>query len=175
MIKDEAAVLKMLAQDGTLAKAAFKTLYDEYAESIYATAWRFLKSHEQAKDLVQEIFTNLWLKRTTFTNVHHFRSYLFIMTRNTALTYILKMTKDDQANKEFSDRVELHDNTTLERNETILQNVLNELPPKRREVFQLAKLEGLSYEGIADRLNISPNTVNNHMKKALRFVRERLQ
>lgn len=175
MIKDEAAVLKMLAQDGTLAKAAFKMLYDEYAESIYATAWRFLKSHEQAKDLVQEIFANLWLKRTTFVNVHHFRSYLFIMTKHTALTFILKMTKDDQANKEFSDRVELHDSIMLERNDTILQNVLRELPPKRREVFQLAKLEGLSYEGIADRLNISPNTVNNHMKKALQFVRERLQ
>ena len=174
MIKDEAAVLKMLARDASQAKAAFKCLYDEHAESIYITAKQFLKSHDLAKDLVQEIFASIWLKRTTFTDVNHFQSYLYVMTKNTAINHILKMTKEELANKEFSDRVELHNSSVLEMKDVLLYKVLDELPPKRREVFQLAKLEGLSHEGIADRLKISPNTVSNHMKKALRFVRERL-
>jgi RNA polymerase sigma-70 factor (family 1) len=173
MIKDEAAILKMLARETPQAKAAFKSLYDEHAESIYATAKQFLKSHDLARDLVQEIFANIWLKRTTFTDINHFRSYLYIMTKNAAINHIMKMTKEALAGQEFSDRVELHDNSLLERHDLLLQKVLDELPPKRREVFQLGKLEGLSHEGIADRLNISPNTVSNHMKKALRFVKDR--
>jgi RNA polymerase sigma-70 factor (family 1) len=165
---DEAKALLLLKQGSEI---AFKAIYDHYAPGIYRVANRYFQSGEMAEDLVQEIFSTLWLKRAEFSEVQHFRFYLFTMARNLALKYLKKMAKDALINQEFTDRLSLTDDGT-ELYEERLRQAVEQLPPQQRQVFNLAKVNGLSHEDIALKLKLSPSTVNNHLVAALKFIRQ---
>lgn len=167
---DEAKVLQLLAQGD---EEAFRILYNDHAPTIYSVARQYLQSTDMAKDLVQEIFSTVWLKRTEFSQVKSFSAYLYTMSRNLALKYIKKMSIDMLTSKEFIDRLDLND-ASIEKYEHLFREAVAQLPPQRKHIFELAKVEGLSYMAIADRLKISPLTVKTHMEKALRFIRHHL-
>src|SRR6218665_2313897 len=88
---------------------AFSELYDRYSPLLYKEAYRYLRSSELAKDLVQEIFTTVWLKRTSFTNVDDLHAYLLTMSKNHAYRSLLKISKESIAKKGLSISLEAVD------------------------------------------------------------------
>lgn len=165
---DEKRVLEQLAQGS---ETAFRQIYDQYAPAIYRVATRYFQSAELAEDLVQEIFSSLWLKREEFCKVKEFRFYLFTMAKNLAITYLKKMARQTLVNLEFADRQGM-DSSHNDRYEELLQQAVALLPPQQKQIFNMAKVNGMSHEVIARQLNLSPSTVNNHMVAALKFIRQ---
>lgn len=167
----------MLAQGS---ETAFRQLYDKHWPAIYKVAYRYLQSADLAEDIVQEIFSKLWQKRTEFTEVQHLHVYLVTMTRNMAYKHLKKLAIEAVANYEFAKKetpsINAGEAAVLDKQyEALLEQAVELLPPQRKHIFQLAKVEGLSHEAIAERLQISPNTVKNQMVAALQFIRHRLQ
>lgn len=164
--------LALLAGEEKVAYQVFKELYDEHAESIYVAARQFLKSSEMAKDLVQEVFTAIWLRRTQLANINNFESYLYGMAKNMACDLIKKALKHELARQEFTALMEVSDNRAIEKYGHQLEEIVEQLPSKRKEIFRMAKIEGLKYDVIAERLKISTHTVNHNITQALKFIHE---
>lgn len=164
--------LTLLAGEEKVAYQVFKELYDEYAESIYVAARQFLRSSEMAKDLVQEVFTAIWTRRTQLTAVNNFESYLYGMAKNMAYDLIKKALKQELARQEFTALMEVSDNRAIEKYGHQLEEIVEQMPPKRKLIFRMAKIEGLRYDVIAERLKISTHTVNHNITQALKFIHE---
>lgn len=159
---------------------AFRQIYDRYWPVIYRVASRYLHDSDAAQDIVQEIFSTLWIRRTEFTEVRHLEFYLVTMTRNLALRHLKKLAHEEMVSLEFASRQIKSSDTVahglLENQyEDLLREAVEMLPPQRKRIFNMAKVEGLSHDAIAKQLSISPNTVKNQMVAALQFIRHRLQ
>ncbi|MDP2112478.1 MAG: RNA polymerase sigma-70 factor [Bacteroidota bacterium] len=153
---------------------AFKELYLAYFDRLYKFAFSILHSAEFAEEAVNDVFLNIWQKRSTLKNIASLSSYLFISTKNTSFNYLSKFRKE--RNTSLDDvlvRFEADELTpetaffTAEiRNE--IEQAINQLPPKTKLVFQMAKVEGMKYKEIADILSISVNTIDNHIATAVK-------
>lgn len=153
---------------------AFKELYLAYFDRLYKFAFSILHSAEFAEEAVNDVFLNIWQKRSRLKNIASLSSYLFISTKNTSFNYLSKFRKE--RNTSLDDvlvRFEADELTpetaffTAEvRNE--IEQAINQLPPKTKLVFQMAKVEGMKYKEIADILNISVNTIDNHIATAVK-------
>lgn len=176
-IYNEGEVLRLLKQGSEL---AFAQLFDHYRPRIYRTARRFLKSTELAEEIVQEVFLKVWLKRETLHQVESLDAFLYTMARNLTFDALRKLSTESIAKQQLALAAEESDNITdltLQENQytELLEQAVAQLSPQQKQVFQLAKVEGLTHEAIAERLNISRLTVKTHMAKALQSIRSHLQ
>lgn len=173
----ERELLKLLAEGNEF---AFKQIYDSYWISVYRTVKRFTKSSVFAEDIVQEIFTTLWRRRSAFSEVIQLEYYLVTMARNLTYKTLRKMALEETVKNTFtienSEEESVVDNFLLDQQyEQLLQQAVGLLPLQQKQVFHLAKVEGLSHKDIAAQMNISHLTVKTHMAKALQFIRHYLQ
>ena len=160
--------------------AAFNEIYAAYSSIVYKEAYRLLRSSELAKDLVQEVFTLLWDKRASFTKVEHLRAYLITISKNLAYQYLLRLSKEVVAKDDLSFSLNPATNSTeqavnFNELERLLEQAVDALPDRQRDVYTLASNKGLDNGAIAEHLNISPNTVKNHLMAAKKFIRKILQ
>lgn len=153
---------------------AFKELYLAYFDRLYKFAFSILHSAEFAEEAVNDVFLNIWQKRSTLKNIASLSSYLFVSTKNTSFNYLSKFRKE--RNTSLDDVLvrfeadELTPETAFFTAEirSEIEQAINQLPPKTKLVFQMAKVEGMKYKEIADILNISVNTIDNHIATAVK-------
>ncbi len=168
---------ELLAKIGQGDSDAFKVIYDGYRKMVYSSALRLLRSEEQAEEVLQEVFMKLWLLRKDLVKVRHLESYLSTLVRNRCLNVLRRSALELKAEGELSlDWAEEHNETEeriiLNEYHRILNQGLEQLPPKQREVYLLCYRQGLKYEQAARQLEISPLTVKTHMQAALRSLRK---
>jgi RNA polymerase sigma-70 factor (ECF subfamily) len=136
---------------------------------------------DQAEDIVQDVFVKIWYKEDMLQENNNVKSYIYTMVRNKALEIVrrdnigAKVTKEilylhTQTNEQEIDEAEIENFQLLDK----VYVSIRQLPPKCGEVFTLSKVNGLSYSQIAGQLDISVKTVENHIGKALRLLREML-
>jgi RNA polymerase sigma-70 factor (family 1) len=159
---------------------AFAQIFDRYRPQVYRTARRFLKSTELAEEIVQEVFLKLWLKREVIGEIERLDAFLYTMSRNLTFDALRKLSTEMVAKKDISLGAEqsedIADHALQETQYSeLLQQAVSLLPPQQKQVFHLAKVEGLSHEAIAQQMNISRLTVKAHMAKALQSIRNHLQ
>jgi len=139
----------------------------------------FLGSSDAAEDAAQEVFVRLWRHRHEWSATESLRAYLYRILRN----HLLNERRAQRVRSRWRERVlrkRLRDPATpveiAEHGELseAVRAALDALPPRRREVFTLARFHGLSYREIAETLDVSPQTVANQMSAALTTLRERL-
>lgn len=157
---------------------AFAKLYDYYRGKVYSVAWHFLKSPALAEEIVQDVFMKVWLKRQDFRDIQQPENYLFILARNLVLDRLRALSYEAAAQKglpastgiteDCDHRLRHHQCSAL------LSEAVNRLPQRQREVYRMAKMEGLSQEAIAGELQLSRLTVKKHMAEALKFIRKYL-
>ncbi|OQP51361.1 hypothetical protein A4H97_27695 [Niastella yeongjuensis] len=154
---------------------AFKQLVDRHRDNVFSHAIAYLKDYSKAEDITQEVFLIIWDNRESLGKIANPESYLFILTRNRIVAEFRKKVKLSLLDEQEQTRKDsaLLPNQLMENKETaeLIQAALNEMTLQQRKVFELGKLEGLKYEEIARKLNISPNTVKVHMVQALSFIR----
>ena len=161
-------------------ESAFRLLFNEHWQNIYGVAYMLTKSAPVAEDMVQEIFMKLWLKRKQLPKVENFRNYIFIVARNHIFNELKKRTTDilftNHLFEYFHDTKETPERKLLQKEaEQIMAEVIEDLPYQQKIVYRMSREEGMSRNEMADRLGIAPNTVRNHLAKALEMIRHKLQ
>ncbi|GAP69977.1 RNA polymerase sigma-70 factor, Bacteroides expansion family 1 [Bacteroidales bacterium 6E] len=158
-------------------KDALKEIFEAYYPSLCHYASHFLGDHDQSEEVVQDLFVRLWEKRERLEISLSLRSYLFRSVRNQCINLIMhEKVKQNHARKIRDAIIEdaaVEDYYLEEEISEAISSAISALPEKRREIFLLSRQEGLKYQEIAVRLNISVKTVEAQMGLALRFLREK--
>ncbi|MEX2235883.1 MAG: RNA polymerase sigma-70 factor [Cyclobacteriaceae bacterium] len=174
---NEPEILKLLANGS---EHAFAQVFDLYHSKVFGLAHSFLKSREFAKEVVQEVFLQVWNRKNTFANVKNLEAYIVGMAKHQTLKFLRKRSIEVAAHYQFAMNREVAENNiedliTEQHYEKHLKQVVDKLPPQQKQIFQLSRMDGLSHQDIADKLHISDRTVNNHINSALKFIRENLE
>lgn len=158
---------------------AFDVLYKKYCKRVYKFGFSILKSPEESENLMQDVFLCLWENRHKIEKASSIKSYVFTITYNSAISILRKKARESEFVEYLKSLQEISQepvNAEMEYNE--LTNKLNKiiagLPQRQKEVYLLHKVECLKYSEIAERLNISVNTIENHMSRALKTIRKNL-
>jgi len=161
-------------------RKAFEHLFNEHYQATCRYVHRIIRDPDTAEEIVQSTFVNLWEKREMMREDISFKSYLFRSAHNTALNYIKHQKVVSNYASRQQDSIEsLKANYVSHQPDFELQKRIEEslesLPPQCQKVFRMSREEGLKYHEIADELGISKKTVEVHMGKALRILREGLK
>lgn len=160
---------------------AFETLYAEYFDLLYGYVFGLIRSHTQAKEIVQDTFIKVWLHRSKIDPELSFKAWLFKIAKNQLLNDIKKNYSDPM----FEDYI-LHceDNNLvvqpdiefdLELFRIALVKAKNKLSPRQVQVFEMCKEEGLSATEVAKRLNITEASVYNYLSQSLATLRNEMK
>jgi len=158
---------------------AFVALYQKYHRKIYYTALKMTQSDEMAQDVTQDVFLKIWDTRATLNPVKNFAAYISTICRNDIFDVFKKATHEEAAKKELKQFAEItesgqDDDDFYEIYKNLLDKAIAELPPQRRKIFELCKLQEKSYDEVARSMNISRSTVQDHIVKANKCIREYL-
>jgi RNA polymerase sigma-70 factor (ECF subfamily) len=153
-------------------------VFRAWYSSLVRMAEGMLRDRGAAEDVVQEAMLGLWRRWDSFPVNDSPQAYLFQATRNRALNHLrhLKIRKESEPQLIASSATTAATDTQLAENaiDAALALALSELPERSREVFELSRTKGLKYTEIAETLGLSIKTVESHMGKALRLLREKL-
>lgn len=177
MTEREASDLLHAMKGGS--EGALEKLFMQYHKYLVVIAYQYLSDNHAAKDATQDVFLDLWNRRSTLEITSSLKSYLRRAVVNRSLA---KMRKDK--NIQFREGTDLPETPTTEGGnkdhdhralENIIHQSIDKLPERCREVFKLSRFENLSHKEIAARLDISTKTIENQMTKALKFIRKELK
>ncbi len=158
-------------------EAAFKTLFEKYRDKLHAYLYGITKSSQVAEEIVMDVFLKIWFARTKATEINHFDSFLYKIAHNKAIDFLRAVHRDQTLFNLVWEEMQLVSDYTADsklkekENQHALQTAVSKLPPKRRLVYELSRKKGLTHDQIALYLNLSKNTVNNHLVESLRFIK----
>lgn len=159
---------------------AFELLFKSFYQKLCNYACNMLKDIEEAEEIVQKVFINIWEKREHIEIETSLKSYLYRSVNNTCLNKIKQNNiygLHHQIIKVSQPQSEDSTNQQMESSElgTAINEAVALLPEQCRLVFQLSRFEGMKHIEIAEQLGISPKTVENHIGKALKILRDQLK
>ena len=163
----------------TLDKSTFEQLFKTLFISLMHFARKYVSDTDTAKEITHDVFFNLWEKREKIDSSTSLKSYLYTSVYNRCMNYIRDQKKFNREEQVFNrneqeEHIAYHDHLEEQELESKIQESLNSLPLKCREIFVLNRFEGNKYAEIAEKMNISVKTVETQMSKALRILREKL-
>lgn len=159
---------------------AFDRVYQRYAGKLYAFSLKYLKSKEEAEELVQSVFLKVWENQKKLKRDTSFKSYLFTIAYNEICNlfrrrkyqqnFIAKIgTENSEASGETEDQIDFQ--FVLEE----VDQIIARLPEKQKTIFLKSRQEGKSTKEIADELGLSRGTVDNYISESLKFIRTNLK
>lgn len=156
---------------------ALHFFFGKYHHALYYHALDFVKTPQWAEDVVQEVFIKVWENRAQLKTELSFKSYLFTISRNHMINQLKRISLDWKAKQDISYHADschqqVEEQVIYAEYEAIAQRAMEELPAKRKMVFTLYRMEGKKYDEIATQLNISKNTVRDHVVKAEKSIKE---
>lgn len=161
-------------------KEALAFLHDKYWAKIFQYCLQFVRSKEVAQEISLDVFLKLWERRSIVKSDRSVSGLLFKISKDYCISYLRKVAKDASLHREFIENYfhrldnPVEEQLILKERLQIAKQVINTLPPRCRQVFQLRYTEGLSLKQIAAELNISTNTVKKQLKKGTDIVKESL-
>lgn len=147
---------------------------------MYHFSLKYLKSEEEAEEVVQEVFLYIWEKREGLKPDQSFNAYIFTIAYNIIRKYFIRKNREN-AFKDEQLYIFLNEENNLDQiidYKFLLEKVeliINSLPARRKEIFIKRKYEGMAIKQIADELGISPNTVENQLSAAQKQIQAELQ
>jgi len=154
---------------------AFDDLYNKYAARLYNFSLKYLKSVEEAEEVVQEVFLYIWDKRDGLKPDSSFNAYIFTIAYNNIKKHFNKKSRDNAIKDDLIYTL-LQKENNLDKTidyKFLLEKVeliINALPARRKEIFIKRKYDGLAVKQIAEELGISPNTVENQLASAQKQI-----
>ena len=155
-------------------------LYDRFYDDVYRIIFYIVNNQEKTKELISDLFFNLWRNIDKLGQVENLRGYVVVSARHIALN-CLSSIKRDRVNEDLS----AHENSIADENtpfdiisgnelSNLIGALIEELPEKRKLIFKQSRIEGKSYNEISEMFGISQKTIEDHMRKALKFLKTRL-
>lgn len=160
-------------------KTAINDLYAEYSPRLYRFAMAYLKSESEVLDIVQEVFVNVWVNRKKLKKDSNLDAYLFTVAKNTIVSVFRKKLSEKDylehlKNKSITNSIDTESQFNYNQLSDKLNNLVEQLPPQRKKIYQLSKEQGLANKTIAAELGISVKTVEDHLSKASKFIKKNL-
>jgi RNA polymerase sigma-70 factor (family 1) len=167
---------ELLAQVAAGDEASFRSLVRFYHPRVFSHALTFTKSYPEAEEITQDIFLKVWQQRHLLPGIDSFRNFLYISGRNQIISAMRKQSmKTGTAEEDPMEEILLPDQQyQYKEMYAIIMKAVEKLPPQQKAVFTLSRLEHLSHEQIAEKLNISKHAVNWHIVQALNALRNHL-
>ncbi len=167
-------LLKQLKKGDVL---SFDMVYEKYHKRVYYFALGYLKSKEDAEEVVQEVFLNLWKSRDQIREHFVFSRYLFRITFNSIHKAFRKQTSERKHLEHVMKEIVFEDDSTnidIEYDNLLetANTYIEKLPARQKHIFQLSVFEHLSNKEISERLNISKKTVDNYISDARAFLKK---
>jgi RNA polymerase sigma-70 factor (family 1) len=164
---NEPALLQELAQGSA---AAFDMIYLHYYEAVRANIFKIVRDDQTTDDILQEVFISCWEKREKFAGYDKIGGWLFVASYNRSMNFLRRRATEQvykrslagEREPEFDPSAEL----LQEQQFRLLEEAIANLPPQRKKVFELCRLQGKTYEEAAQELSISKNTVKEYLSKA---------
>ena len=167
---------------------SFSDIYSIYYVRMLRFSQTYVIAEEDAENITQDVFTDLWEKRESMNHIENMNAYLFRLVRNKCLDYLKhkvfeqKYVENVKASFEIElnlklqslDRFDVYDISERNQMEKLIRDAINSLPKRCRDIFLLSRMEGLKYREISERLGISVNTVECQMGIALKKLRAKL-
>lgn len=160
--------------------AAFERLYKSFEPKLYAFAMRLSRQKEDAEEIVQEVFLKVWERRHLINPNQNFDGYLFSIAKNIVYNKARRRVYEFA----FTQYIAVsgvnagcftEETVAYQELEKLLENAYATLPPVRRQVFVMSRVEGKSNSEIARLLNTSNSNIENHLNKALRSIKEKFK
>jgi RNA polymerase sigma-70 factor (ECF subfamily) len=157
---------------------AFDNLYEAYSHKLYYFSLSILKSKEDAAEVVQNTYLKIWEKRKSIDSSHSFKSFLFTVAYHVAIDLLRERLKE----KKYRENILAEASSSYNLEEALgfgdllkhVEHIVNQLPPRKHEIYHLSRVDHLSYNEIAGQLNISVKTVENSLNYTMNFIKARL-
>ena len=161
--------LLYLVADGN--EQAFRSLVRDYSPLLHTFLLKHNATPEMAEEVVQDVFMQIWLTRETLTEVRNFHGYLFVISRNRVFDELKKEARtrrrfETWQREEGEQPGEETDAKDREKHLTLVEEAIERLAPQQKKVWMLSRREGLTYLQIAEKLNLSRETVKSHIQAA---------
>jgi RNA polymerase sigma-70 factor (ECF subfamily) len=164
----------------TVDMVAFEKLFKSHYSGLCGYALKLIRDAATAEEIVQDTFVKIWEKREALNITTSFESYIFRALHNNCMNVIRENARRQAMEKEVKLMAEYFDEPEDDKQlrqsmlEQRIINAIHGLPEQCRQVFELSKIEHLKYKEIAQKMNISVKTVENHMGRALKKLRDDL-
>ena len=152
---------------------AFRRLFQQWHQLLAGYIFRITESREETEEIVQDVFMKIWMTRETVSEINNFKHYLLVVSRNRAFDVLRKQLKErnqQQAWQYTGIAVQQAEESQPDNLLNILDEAINHLPPRRKEVWLLSRHERLTYQEIAARLGISRESVKTHLQLATNTI-----
>jgi RNA polymerase sigma-70 factor (family 1) len=159
---------------------AFAEIYKRYWTVMYVHALKMTRDEDDARDIVQEVFTSLWLKNHLIGEDANLGGFLYITTKNKVIDFITRKRVRLDYLDSLAAFCEAHSNQTLERIEAkelaeILDREIALLPPKMKLIFEMRIYGHCTHKEIAEKLNLSDKTVKKQISNAIKILRPKIR
>lgn len=174
ILEDKALIIALKNGD----EEAFTSLYHRYCNKVYKFCSLYFTNNSSAEEVVQEVFIKLWDIRSYVNENENLEGLLFIITRNMVFDNTRKNFNESfyhisilaAYDKAYDIEEELHAKDL----KVYIDRLVNELTPRQKEIFSMSRYEHLSYKEIAEKLNITPKTVERHINDALKYLKKNI-
>ena len=160
--------------------SAFEKIFERYSKQLFQFSLSYLKSEEAAEDIVQEVFIKIWNNRSEIKTDTSFQSYLFTITLNSVRKYFNQLSRLNELKHDIlfdssGHKPDFDDRSDYQFMLGKLEELIRQMPEKRREVFIKKKIEEKSLKEISEELNITTKTVEYHITEAMRFLKSEFE
>lgn len=174
VVPQEGELLLRLAKGD---EAAFTALYRHYSGPLYINFLRMVKDEAIAEEIIQDLFSRIWLKRETINIEKNFSAYLYRTGYNLVMDFYRKVKRDQVLYDKFrqiatENYSHIEEILHLKDSQALISKALDTLPPQQRKVFELCRIEGHTYKEVAEILGISHHTVKEYFVKANQAIRK---
>ncbi|MBN2166178.1 MAG: RNA polymerase sigma-70 factor [Marinilabiliaceae bacterium] len=162
-------------------KLAFFYLYNSYYKRLFGFILKFIKQELDTEEIVQEVFIKIWEERKNINTDSSFEGYLFTIAYNKTISLLRKRVSEQKYLRYLKSiqspgiATDLMDEIYFSDLKEKVKDLIDELTPQQKIIYKLSREEGLPHKEIAERLNISENTVKKHITNILNHFRNKLE
>ena len=154
---------------------AFKTLFDKYADRLYQFSLKYLRDRQDAEDLLSEVFMKIWEKRHAIKSNTSFQAYLFTIAYNNIRKRFLQKSREEKYIRVFAENYIVEPSLSEDKIDYIhfvqkINELIDLLPPRRKEIFNLSYKEELKNKEIAIKLDLSEQFIKNQLTISRKFI-----
>ena len=171
----ETEILKDIAAGSS---KAFRALYSQWEPTLSSFIFQVTRSKIITAEIVQDVFLKIWMTRESLVEVKDFKAYLFVISKNRAINALKKSLADLERMKKYASEVPFNEQPEDDNDQipfTLIDEAIDQLSPRQKEIFLLHRHERYSYREIAEQLGIGKESVKTHLSLAIKSIKNHIE